>query len=153
MASVSTNTLDHCGWEFDPSALKGVLAAQMNLRYGLAVMALDGVATPAQYTEARIKSPDIAAFLPKIDVCVRDEFDKDGSLRLACALEVRSRAGKAYVERTLYRPGSAEDPVSPQELVQKFTTLTMGIVSAEQALRCRSHIERLEAQVRVRLLG
>lgn len=152
-ASVSTNTLEHCGWEFDPRALKGVLAAQMNLRYGLAVMALDGVATPAQYTEARIKSPDIAAFLPKIDVRVRDEFDKDGSFRLACGLEVRARTGKTCVDQTLYRPGSAEDPVSAEELEKKFMTLTAGIVSAERALECISHIKRLNAQVRVGILG
>lgn len=152
-AAVSTNTLEHCGWAFDPSAFKGVLAAQMNLRYGLAVMVLDGVATPAQYTEARIKSPDIAAFLPKIDVRVRNEFDKDGSLRLACALEVRARTGKTCVDQTLYRPGSAEDPVSAEELEKKFMTLTAGVVSAEWALECVSHIKGLEAQAHVGILG
>lgn len=46
IASVSTNTLEHCGWHFDSAQVKGVLAAQMNQRYGLAVMALDAVATP-----------------------------------------------------------------------------------------------------------
>src|SRR5690606_18103969 len=35
-AEVSTNTLEHCGWHFDPQAMKGVLAAQMSVRYGLA---------------------------------------------------------------------------------------------------------------------
>jgi len=151
VAGVSTNTLEHCGWPFDPSALKGVLAAQMSVRYGLAVMALDRAATPAQYSEARIKRTDIAAFLPKIDVRVHDAYDKDGTLRLACALEVRSRSGKTYADETLYRPGSAEDPIPPAALEKKFMTLTAGIVPAERAAECVSYVKELDAQDRVAL--
>lgn len=153
VASVSTNTLEHCGWELDPAQLKGVLAAQMNLRYGMAVMALDGVATPAQYTEARIKSADITAFLPRIEVRTWDAFDNDPALRLGCRLELRTRAGKTYGDETLYRPGSPEDPISPQALEQKFMTLTAGVISAERASECVSHIKGLEKQDRVAILG
>ena len=152
LASVSTNTLEHCGWDFDPAALKGVLAAQMNLRYGMAVMALDGVATPAQYTEARIKAADIAAFLPRIEVRAWDAFDRDPGLRLACRLEVRSRAGRTYADETRYRPGSVEDPVSAEELEAKFMTLTSDIVRAERAAKCVTHIKTLEKQDRVSIL-
>ena len=37
-AHVSTNTLEHCGWPFVPAEMKGVLAAQMSVRYGLAAV-------------------------------------------------------------------------------------------------------------------
>jgi 2-methylcitrate dehydratase PrpD len=151
LASVSTNTLDHCGWEFDPAALKGVLAAQMNLRYGLAVMALDGVATPAQYAEARIKSRDIAAFLPKIEVDVLEAFDADASLRLACRLQVRARDGKTYEDETRYRPGSIEDPIAPEALQTKFMTLTSDVISPKRAAEWVSYIRQLDAHARVAL--
>lgn len=153
VASVSTNTLDHCGWDFDPAQMKGVLAAQMNLRYGMAAMALDGVATPAQYTEARIRRADVAGFLPRIEVRAWEAFDRDPRLRLACRLEVRTRAGETHSDETLYRPGSPEDPVSADALEQKFMTLTSGVIPAERAADCVSHVKALEKQDRVSILN
>ncbi len=150
-ASVSTNTLDHCGWDFDPVTMKGVLAAQMNLRYGLAVMALDGVATPAQYAQARIKSADIAAFLPRIEVDVLPAFDADAALRLACRLQVRTCDGRTHVDETRYRPGSVEDPVSSAALESKFTTLTAHAASPQRAAEWISYIKRLDAHASVAL--
>jgi 2-methylcitrate dehydratase PrpD len=149
-ASVSTNTLDHCGWDFDPAALKGVLAAQMNLRYGLAAMAIDRAASPAQYTEERIKRADITAFLPRIDVNVNPPYDSDPALRLACKLQVRSR-GRTYADETLYRRGGAEDPVSRDDLERKFMTLTSGSLPEARARAWLEYIRTLESQPRVAL--
>lgn len=115
-AHVSTNTLEHCGWPFDPQAMKGVLAAQMSVRYGLAAMAIDRTSTPGQYDEARIKRADIAAFLPKIEVSAWPAYDSDPRLRLACRLEVTAVSGRTYSAETLYRPGSAEDPLRREDL-------------------------------------
>lgn len=152
-ASVSTNTLEHCGWLFDPAASKGVLAAQMNLRYGLAAMALDGEATPAQYAESRIASPDVAAFLSKIEVRAWEPYDKDPALRLACTLEVRSREGRGYTDETLYRPGGLEDPMSGVELERKFMALASQVVSADRASKCMKHIQAIERAPRVEILS
>ena len=152
-AFVSTNTLHHCGWEFDPSAVKGVLGAQMNLRYGLAVMALDGVATPAQYTQARMRDPKVAEFLKKIDVRVCDEFDQDSALRLASRLAVRCSDGKVHVDETLFRKGSVEDPVSAEQLEDKFLTLTSPILTDTVARTCMEQIRTIDSLPRVLRLG
>src|SRR6185437_14377765 len=58
-ALVSTNTLHHCGWIYDPGNVQGVLAAQMNLRYGMAVMALEREATVDQFREDKLRDPKI----------------------------------------------------------------------------------------------
>ena len=149
-ASVSTNTLDHCGWDFDPSALKGVLAAQMNLRYGLAAMAIDRAATPAQYSEERIKRADVTAFLPRIEVNVNPAYDADPALRLACRLQVQSR-GQTFVDETLYRRGGPEDPVSPEDLERKFATLTSDVLSPARTTAWVRYIRDLERQPHVAL--
>jgi 2-methylcitrate dehydratase PrpD len=151
-AAVSTNTFEHCGWDFDPAAAKGVLAAQMNLRYGLAAMAIDGEATPAQYAERRIGSPDIAAFLPKIEVRAHEAYDKDPALRLACRLEVHARGGETYTEETLYRPGGLEDPMPPEALERKFMMLASSVVGAERAAQCMARIKSLDEAAKFELL-
>lgn len=152
-AHVSTNTLEHCGWPFDPADMKGVLAAQMSVRYGLAAMALDGKATPAQYDERRITSKDIVAFLPRLDVRAWPDYDKDPALRLACRLEVRARTGATYTAETLYRPGGAEDPMSTEALRRKFMMLTADVVSEASAARIVAHIGEIEHAPRVSFAG
>ena len=148
-AEVSTNTLEHCGWPFDPQAMKGVLAAQMSVRYGLAAMAIDRTSTPGQYDEARIKRADIAAFLPKIEVSAWPAYDSDPRLRLACRLQVRTVTGETYSAETLYRPGSAEDPLSGEDLERKFNTLVAGVLSTQGAESLVARIKGIEGEQRV----
>ncbi|MCW5603399.1 MAG: MmgE/PrpD family protein [Burkholderiales bacterium] len=53
-AGLSHMTYVHCAWEYKA---QGVTAAQMNLYYGLAVIALDGMAFVEEYREDRLRDP------------------------------------------------------------------------------------------------
>ncbi len=59
-AFVSDNTLHHCGWPYEPDRIQSVLSAQMNLRYGLAVMALERRSGVEQFAESKIRDPAIS---------------------------------------------------------------------------------------------
>ena len=62
----------HCAWEYKA---QGVTAAQMNLYYGLAVIALDGVAFTEQYREDRLRDPRILDFITRISAYVDPEIE------------------------------------------------------------------------------
>lgn len=148
-AHVSTNTYHHCGFAFDPRTAS-VLAAQMSVRYGLSVMALDKQATPAQFTPERIRDEHVAEFLPRVELRVSPEFDAAGAkLRLASRLEVQCRDGKVLGDETLYRKGSVEDPVSPAELEEKFRNLAVPVVGQGKAEACIARIRTLETEASV----
>ena len=57
-------TLVHCAW---PYQAQGVTAAQMNLYYGMAVIALDGAAFTAQFREERLSDPHILDFISRLN--------------------------------------------------------------------------------------
>jgi 2-methylcitrate dehydratase PrpD len=57
----------HCAWQYKA---QGVTAAQMNLYYGLAVIALDGMAFTEQYRESRLSEPAILDLIERIDARV-----------------------------------------------------------------------------------
>lgn len=123
-ARVSDNTLHHCGWPYSPDRVQGVLSAQMSLRYGLAVMALEREATPAQYSVEKIRSPEIMRFIDRITVEHEPEFDGgDGRHRVACRLVVTTTQGATCETIVLYRKGSPEDPMTDDELRSKFGKL------------------------------
>lgn len=141
-AFVSDNTLHHCGWPYEGSRIQSVLSAQMNLRYGLAVMALERQSSVAQFAESKIRDPKILKFIECIEVGHEPKFE-DGRYRVACRLVVRCKDGKDYETTTLFRPGSPEDPMPPEQLQDKFLALTqdMGARRAKEIALLVSHIE------------
>ena len=129
-------TFVHTAWEYRPV---GITAAQMNIYYGLAVMALRGEVSAADYTEGAISDPAILAFIPRISVSVDQELEEMGAaFRHAARLVVRTVDGRT-LKREIYhlRRGSPENPVSRQDVERKF-------VSNVDTLLGRSSIDRLK---------
>ncbi len=143
-AYVSNNTLHHCGWPYEAEQIQSVLSAQMNLRYGIAVMALERQNGVAQFQESKIRDPEILKFISRIRVEHEPNFEaENGRYRVACRLLVRLKDGTEHETTVLYRKGSPEDPMTVEQLMEKFRTLTKGIESrrAEQVVEIVSHIE------------
>jgi 2-methylcitrate dehydratase PrpD len=143
-AFVSDNTLHHCGWPYEPDRIQSVLSAQMNLRYGLAVMALERRAGAEQFAESKIRDPDTLKFIDRIDVAHEPRFEgNDGRYRVACRLVVRCKNGQEHETTVLYRPGSPEDPMTPDQLMDKFLTLTK-VMDDRRARQIAEIVSRIE---------
>lgn len=146
VAYVSNNTLHHCGWPYEADRIQSVLSAQMNLRYGIAVMALERKNGVEQFAENKIRDPKIMNFVSRIQVEHESKFEGEGGrFRVACRLVVRSRDNKEYETTVLYRKGSPEDPMASAELDDKFRTLTkvIGEERSERIAKCVLNIENV----------
>jgi len=146
-AHVSANTLHHCGWPYEQDRIQSVLSAQMNLRYGIAVMALERNGGAAQFSEAKIRDPGILAFIKRIEVEHDSQFDGDSRHRIACRLIVRCKNGKQHQTTVLYRKGSPEDPMTRDELKEKFRALSkcMGHKTSDRIEDIVSRLEDAES--------
>lgn len=142
-AHVSANTLHHCGWPYELDRIQSVLSAQMNLRYGIAVMALERNGGAAQFSEAKIRDPNILAFIKRIEVEHDPQFDGDNGRRIACRLVVRCKNGEQHQTTVLYRKGSPEDPMTRGELEEKFQALSKSM-GRETSDRIEDIVARLE---------
>jgi 2-methylcitrate dehydratase PrpD len=115
---LSPMTHVHCAWEYKA---QGVTAAQMNLYYGLAVTALDGMAFTEQYREGRLNDPAILDFIRRIGAHVDPEIEGMGApFRHAARVKVRARDGREFEKLLLHRRGSPEQPLAPEEIEYKF---------------------------------
>lgn len=111
----------HVGWPYVP---QGVASAQINMYYALAVMALDRAAMIEQFREERLADPRILAFIRRIRVETDPQLDAMGNAyRYATRLNVLTKAGARHKRETLYRPGSADSPLSDERLREKFELL------------------------------
>ena len=115
---VSHMTYVHCAWDYKA---QGVTAAQMNLYYGLAVIAHDGVAFVDQYRQERLADPALLRFIARIEARVDDEIEAMGpAFRHAAVVTIRTHDGRELTHRILNRRGSPENPISADDVEFKF---------------------------------
>jgi 2-methylcitrate dehydratase PrpD len=140
---LSPMTHVHCAWEYKA---QGVTAAQMNLYYGLAVTALDGMAFTEQYREERLRDPRILDFITRIGAYVDPEIEKMGAaFRHAARVKVRTRDGREFENLFPHRRGSPERPLQPREIEYKFRQVVSRCISQADADRIVKLVASLDA--------
>ena len=128
-ASLSQATYVHCAWEYKA---QGVTAAQMNLYYGLAMIALDGTAFVDQYREERLRDPRVLDFIARIKARIDPEIEAMGAqFRHGARVRVTTRDGRTLDAELLNRRGSAENPLTPEDIDHKFRQVVRSCLSAE----------------------
>ena len=141
---LSPMTHVHCAWEYKA---QGVTAAQMNLYYGMAVIALDGAAFTEQFREARLADPQILDFITRISAHVDPEIEKMGApFRHASRVKITARNGQVFEKLSLHRRGSPENPLSPEEVLHKFRNVVapcMDKAAAEMIITTVNKFETL----------
>lgn len=148
---VSTMTHVHCVW---PYRAQSTTAAQMNLYYGLAVVALDGEAFVRQYAEDRLNDPRVVDFIARIEAYVDADIDAMGpNARHAARLIVVTRDGRDLRQEVLQRRGSPENPLTPEEVVHKFRSIAGARLARDQVERIAELTARLEQLESVRDLA
>jgi 2-methylcitrate dehydratase PrpD len=147
---LSPMTYVHCAWEYKA---QGVTAAQMNLFYGMAVIALDGVAFTEQYNETRLKEPRILDLIKRQRAYVDKEIEAMGiEFRHACRVKVKANDGRAFEKLALHRRGSPENPLKPAEIIEKFRAVVAPCMKRPDAERVIELVDRLETLADVRTL-
>jgi 2-methylcitrate dehydratase PrpD len=132
-AGLSHMTHVHCAWKYEA---QGVTAAQMNLYYGLAVIALDGAAFVDQYREERLRDPRILDFIGRIEARVEPGIEGMGpAFRHAARVKVRTRDGRVFEREILHRRGSPENPLKPEDIEYKFRNVARAVLAPRRLER------------------
>lgn len=132
------------GWRYVPGE---VVSAQMNASYTAAVKLLDGDAFVKQYRPERLADPQVLAIIDRIKVCHDPELDKAGAAkRHAIRVEAELKNGCSVKVKVQDRLGSAERPISPERIRQKFRTLAEGHLSNTAAAELEKLINEVERE-------
>ncbi|MGH6620560.1 MAG: MmgE/PrpD family protein, partial [Alphaproteobacteria bacterium] len=143
-ASVSQPTYVHCAWEYKA---QGLTAAQMNLYFSLALIAIDGNAFVEQYREARLKDPKLLGFIERISARVDPEIEAMGAaFRHAARITVTTRDSRVLKAEMLNRRGSAENPLTPGDVERKFREVVRSCLDARHIGRVVAIVQDLEKQ-------
>jgi 2-methylcitrate dehydratase PrpD len=149
-AHISHPTYVHCAW---PYKAQGITAAQMNIYYGLAMIALDGEAFTGQFTEERIKDPNTLAFIDRISAEVDPEIEARGpGARHMARVSVTTKDGREFSHTVTHRRGSPENPVTAADLERKYHALADPVIGRDKALKVKDFVASLETAEDIRPL-
>jgi 2-methylcitrate dehydratase PrpD len=123
--------------------------------YSMAVALIDRKAGLPEYTDERVRRPDVQALMKRVSVSVPEDFKRHrgqwgegvnwGEMRLAVVLR---NGRQVSVSRSTAR-GWPEDPARWDDIAGKFDECCTGILPPGQAQACKDAIRELEStQVR-----
>lgn len=132
----------HCAWPYRPA---GVTAAQMNMPFALAMMAVDRAAMGAQFREERLEDPKVLPMLNRIVVESDPEYSKGGDeTRHAARVSLLAKSGQVFELEMWNRPGSPANPMSEAQLAAKFKALADASLPASKVKQLGGLIGNLE---------
>ena len=119
-------------------------AAQFSLPYATAVAALFGAASVDQFDEKLLKDPAVKAMMQRIEMVHTGAMDQYLPYTFAATASILTKDGREFKELTTYTKGDPQNPMTPQELKDKFLSLACRNVSQDTALKLYDAVCNLE---------
>lgn len=144
---VNKSVFLHCGFHYEPGPVSG---AQMHIAYCIAALLVSGQLGARQFEPAFIKNPEVAAAMKKIEVIHDPAMDDLGPGMGYCARISLVANGKSYDCEVVNPRGSAGNPLSEDEVKEKFMAQCDGILPKDSAEKLFSVIMDIEDMENVR---
>jgi 2-methylcitrate dehydratase PrpD len=95
--------------------------AQFSLPYTVITAFLKGHVSLRDFSEEVIRNPEVQRLTSKVECAVDQELERTFPGRVSPAIvEIRSKEGKGYIEKVVDRRGSPANPVTLEEVEEKF---------------------------------
>ena len=118
--------------------------ADHSLPYSLAVGLVDGMVTPLQFKDERIRDPKLSGVMDKIKVVPNDEFEKLFPKFQPSQVTITLKNGKKFTQRVDVPKGDPRDPMTEEEIAVKFNALGEGVVGKKACKDLRKLIMSIE---------
>ena len=118
--------------------------ADHSLPYCVAVALCDGTVGLEQFSEERIKDPDLQKIMSKIKVKGNPEHNKQYPEAFPCFIEIKTKSGETFTKTVTYSKGHPKNPLTDNELEGKFKTLNSGLIKDDTVNEIIDNIWRLE---------
>jgi 2-methylcitrate dehydratase len=118
--------------------------ADHSLPYCMAVGLVDGMVTPLQFREERVRDQSLIPIMDKIKVVANEEFEALFPKFQPSRVTITTNAGKQYSTRVDVPKGDPRDPMTEDEIAVKFTALGGDVIGNDQCKELQSFIMSIE---------
>lgn len=123
---------------------KSVVDAQFSMPFGGALAILKGNAFLEQYTMENVTSGSIRELMPLIYCSEDSEIEKEFPQKWPAKVKITTKKGKTYELRLDHPKGDPENPLTWNEIIEKFKNLAIDVFSNDKCLGIVKRIRGLE---------
>lgn len=127
--------------KYDPRSKE---TADHSLPYVVAVALVDRQVTPKQFTMERIMDPEVRAQLKKVEVVADPEIEKVFPALQRSIVSISTVDGRFFSKRLDFPKGDPRNPLTDQEVEEKFSSLAEGVLSRDAQKKVKDAIWSLE---------
>ncbi|MFC2085535.1 MmgE/PrpD family protein, partial [Bacteroidota bacterium] len=135
-----------CDILFDPTKYRPESreTADHSLPYCLAAALVDHKVTTQSFSDEKLKDKRIWEVIDKIKGEASDEFEKMFPEKQPSKVVIRTKDGKEFSEYLEYPKGDPREPMSDEDLENKFMGLTQGLLESERQKNIKDTIFNCE---------
>jgi 2-methylcitrate dehydratase PrpD len=124
---------------------KNAVDAQFSAPYSVAIACIEGKALLEEYSQTSIQRSDVRDMMEKITVQHSADLDDFGPDVLPARVKIIMRNGAQYVEEVKYARGDPLNPLSWEEVVQKFYGLVPpSMLDENKTMQIVNMVKKLE---------
>lgn len=127
--------------KYDPHTKE---TADHSLPYVIAAALVDRQVTPAQFTMEKIMDARIRQQLNKVEVVADPEIEKVFPALQRVIVHIDTTDGRSFNKQLDYPKGDPRNPLTDQEIEEKFTALAEGVLSPGAQKRVKDAVWNLE---------
>ena len=127
--------------KYDPHTKE---TADHSLPYVIAAALAERQVTPVQFTMEKIMDPTIRAQLKKVEVVADPEIEKVFPALQRVIVNITTTDSRTFTKQLDYPKGDPRNPLSDQEIEEKFAALADGVLSASAQKKLKDAIWNLE---------
>src|SRR5256885_6571634 len=118
--------------------------ADHSLPYCMAVGLVDGMVTPLQFKEERVRDQSLIPIMDKVKVVANEEFEALFPKFQPSRVTITTNDGKSHSTRVDVPKGDPRDPMTEDEIAVKFTALGGDVIGQDQCEKLQSFIMSIE---------
>lgn len=107
----------------DHTLIETISSAKMSIPFSVAVALKTGKAGISEFSKENVHSPELSELTKKVSVFPDVEFTSNFPDKSMGSIEITTESGEIYKEKVEYPKGEPENPLSQEELIQKFKVL------------------------------
>jgi len=128
--------------KYDPRSKE---TADHSLPYVIAAAVAERQVTPVQFTDEKIMDPTIRAQLNKVEVVADPEIEALFPELQRVIVKIVTTDGREFEKQIDYPKGDPRNPLTDQEIEEKFDALAAPVLSEEQRAEVKEAVWRLES--------
>jgi len=140
VVGIQARVHDYVSWVTAKRELASGLDGKFSIFHGAAVALVDGRAGLQQFTDARVAAAEVAAVRDRVTIVSDPTMAKD-----AARVEITLTDGRTLVHAVEHNKGTPGNPLTDDELGEKFLDLASPVLGAEASARLLQTCWRAES--------